>query len=200
MTFPKSVLIGILAGVPIALAAFFLLGRDDTADVQTAAPTMSPHEITPPFSPPETTLPDTDSDELDRSDSIFSAESIALQGLIVAFTWYPATDTNANDALVRARPWLTRSLAGRMLVDARTERGPSVQWGEWATEGAKIVADVNLDCSGCPPDSSTAIRRVATIRQTAVTAARSESVDPELTVWVTLTKNADQWLIDEIRY
>ncbi|MBC2592467.1 hypothetical protein H0B42_29135 [Rhodococcus aetherivorans] len=118
----------------------------------------------------------------------------------MAFTWYPAIDTNANDALVRARPWLSRSLAERMLVDARTERGPSVQWGQWATEGSRIIADVSLGCSGCPPDSSTVIRRVATIRQTAVTADHTESVDPDLTVWVTLTKDVDRWLIDEIRF
>lgn len=46
----------------------------------------------------------------------------------MAFTWYPETDATANDAFARARPWLTHSLAERMLVDARTEHGPSLQW------------------------------------------------------------------------
>lgn len=72
--------------------------------------------------------------------------------------------------------------------------------GQWASKGTKVVADVSIGCSGCPPDSSTALRRVATIRQTAITADRTEAVDSDITVWVTLTKNVDQWLIDEIHY
>ncbi|MFF2027325.1 hypothetical protein ACFVW2_36835, partial [Streptomyces sp. NPDC058171] len=57
-----------------------------------------------------------------------AAEQAARQGLTVAFTWYPATDITQNDAYGRARNWLTAKLADRMIVDARTERGPGVQW------------------------------------------------------------------------
>lgn len=200
MTVHKFVLIGGLAGAAIALVAYSVLGHGDTGNVHIAAPRASPHEAIPTTSPVEATLPDMDSAGLDQSDAAFEAENAARQGLTVAFTWYPETDATANDAFARARPWLTHSLAERMLVDARTEHGPSLQWGQWASKGTKVVADVSIGCSGCPPDSSTALRRVATIRQTAITADRTEAIDSDITVWVTLTKNVDQWLIDEIHY
>ncbi|MET4614111.1 hypothetical protein ABIC28_005124 [Rhodococcus sp. PvR044] len=129
-----------------------------------------------------------------------AAEDAVRQGLTVAFTWYPATDGTQNDAYRRARNWLTGKLADRMLVDARTERGPGVQWDEWAQEGAKVIADVSVECSGCPADTDTVVQRVATIKQTAIAGASTDTVTPDTTVWVTAVRSGDHWLIDDIRY
>ncbi|WP_339325500.1 hypothetical protein [Rhodococcus pyridinivorans] len=118
----------------------------------------------------------------------------------MAFTWYPATDSTQNDAYGRARHWLTDSLSQRMIVDARTERGPSVQWAHWAEQQAKVIADVSIECSGCPADTDTVVHRVATIKQTAVSDSDTEPVQPDTTVWVTIVRNGDRWLVDEIRY
>ena len=129
-----------------------------------------------------------------------AAEEAARQALAVAFTWYPATDQSPNDGFIRARQWLTDSLASQVAVPVTTERGPGVQWGQWATANAKVVADVMIGCSGCPPDTDTLIHRVATIHQTAITDDNAVPVAPDTTVWVTLTKAGDSWLIDTIRY
>ncbi|MDV7246354.1 MULTISPECIES: hypothetical protein [Rhodococcus] len=129
-----------------------------------------------------------------------AAEQAARQGLTVAFTWYPATDITQNDAYGRARNWLTAKLADRMLVDARTERGPGVQWDEWAQQQAKVIADVSIECSGCPEDTDTLVHRVATIKQTAISGNSTDSVKPDTTVWVILVREGDRWLIDDIRY
>ncbi|EME56013.1 hypothetical protein G352_22406 [Rhodococcus ruber BKS 20-38] len=65
------------------------------------------------------------------------------------------------------------------------------------------MAEVSIGCSGCPPDTDTVIYRVATIQQTAIAADHAEPVDPDITVWVTVTKdNGDsgRWFIDDIHY
>lgn len=128
------------------------------------------------------------------------AEDVARQALSVAFTWYPATDQSPNDGFVRARQWLTDRLAAQVAIPVTTERGPGVQWGQWATANAKVVADVMIGCSGCPPDTDTLIHRVATIHQTAITDDNAVPVTPDATVWVTFTKTGGKWLIDTIRY
>ncbi|MEV8195356.1 hypothetical protein AB0P13_25120 [Rhodococcus pyridinivorans] len=129
-----------------------------------------------------------------------AAEDAARKGLTVVFTWHPTTDRTQNDAYGRARHWLTDSLAQRMSVDAHTERGPSVQWAHWAEQQTKVIADVSIECSGCPEDTDTVIRRVATIKQTAVSNSGTATVQPDTTVWVTIVRKDDRWLIDEIRY
>ncbi|GAA4490985.1 hypothetical protein GCM10023094_55090 [Rhodococcus olei] len=129
-----------------------------------------------------------------------AAEEAARQGLTVVFTWYPATDATQQDAYGRARNWLTGKLADRMIIAAATERGPGVQWSQWAQQGAKVIADVSIGCSGCPDDTDTTVSRVATVTQTAVTADGTDTVKPDTTVWVTVVREGDRWLIDDIRY
>ena len=129
-----------------------------------------------------------------------TVEEATRQGLTVAFTWYPASDATQNDAYGRARNWLTEKLADRMIIEATTERGPSIQWAQWAQEQAKVIADVSIECSGCPADTDAVVQRVATIKQTAIAGSRTDTVTPDTTVWVTVVRQGDRWLIDDIRY
>lgn len=144
--------------------------------------------------------PPVDVEATDLQTASRAAEQAARQGLTVAFTWYPATDITQNDAYGRARNWLTAKLADRMIVDARTERGPGVQWHEWAQQQAKVIADVSIECSGCPEDTDTLVHRVATIKQTVISGSSTDTVKPDTTVWVILVREGDHWLIDNIRY
>ncbi|WP_029538538.1 MULTISPECIES: hypothetical protein [unclassified Rhodococcus (in: high G+C Gram-positive bacteria)] len=165
---------------------------EDSASVAASTTTRAP--TTTSAAPPadvNTTEPPTASRD---------AEEAAQQGLTVAFTWYPATDTNQNDAYRRARNWLTGKLADRMIIDARTERGPGVQWDEWAQQHAKVIADVRIGCSGCPEDTDTVVQRVATIKQTAIAGSNTDTVEPDTTVWVRVVREGGHWLIDDIRY
>ncbi|MEU4060312.1 hypothetical protein [Rhodococcus qingshengii] len=128
------------------------------------------------------------------------AENIARQALSVAFTWYPATDRSPTNGYARAREWFTDTLAQTLLVNTHTERGPGAQWKQWASDNAKVAANVTLGCSGCPPDTDALIHRVASIHQTAINENETSTVATDTTVWVTLTKGGDQWLLDTIRY
>ncbi|MCD2114312.1 hypothetical protein LQ384_24695 [Rhodococcus rhodochrous] len=170
-------------------------------EVAQSGPADSEPSISPTSAPPTTTVASPPAAAAPTpSPATQAAEDAARQGLTVMFTWYPTTDRTQNDAYGRARDWLTDSLAQRMTVDARTERGPSVQWAHWAEQQTKVIADVSIECSGCPEDTDTVIRRVATIKQTAVSDSGTETVHPDTTVWVTIVRVDDRWLIDEIRY
>lgn len=194
----KFVLV-LLAVLVVGVVAYSCVSRQEEADgaaagstaTASSAPSTSTSTAAAPPDPVETTP---------LSPAAQAAEDAARQGLTVAFTWYPATDATQNDAYGRARDWLTDDFAARMDIDARTERGPGVQWAQWAEQQAKVLADVSIECSGCPEDTDTVIRRVATIKQTAVSTGGTDTVQPDTTVWVTIVRQGDRWLIDDIRY
>lgn len=174
---------------------YFLFGWGNETETETAeqiAPAPAPLTIS--TSPAPTTIDITEDPDTE------AAENIARQALSVAFTWYPATDRSPTDGYARAREWFTDTLAQTLLVDTHTERGPGSQWNQWASDNAKVVADVTLGCSGCPPDTDALIQRVASIHQTAITENETNTVTTDTTVWVTLTKGGDQWRLDTIHY
>ncbi|MBT2266025.1 hypothetical protein [Rhodococcus erythropolis] len=187
----------VLLAVAVALVGglvYFLSSRGnetETATAEQTTPASAPLTIS--TSPAPTTIDVTEGPDTER------AENIARQALSVVFTWYPATDRSSTDGYTRAREWLTDTLAQTLLVDTHTERGPGAQWSQWASDNAKVVADVTLGCSGCPPDTDTLIHRVASIHQTAITENETSTV-PDTTVWVTLTKGGGPWLLDTIHY
>lgn len=191
----RTLVIVVLVVAVVAFLVYSFISRTDVDETTAAAPSAT---TSAPASTP-TEVP-TDIEPTEPPTEAQTAEEIARQGLTVAFTWYPATDTTQNDAYGRAQEWLTDKLAARMIIDARTERGPSVQWDKWAQQQAKVIADVSVECSGCPQDTDTTIQRVATIKQTAIADSSTATVKPDTTVWVTLVKEGDRWLIDDIRY
>ncbi|WP_063045023.1 hypothetical protein [Nocardia pseudovaccinii] len=180
-----------IAIVTTTVTAIVLTNPDGTEHNPSTAPTPS---SSPNLTTTATTLPPAPSPAAE------AAEDSARQGLAVAYTWYPQTDSGPRDGFVRARQWMSATLAQRILTDVHAERGPGIEWGRWAGDGAKIVADVAIGCSGCPPDTDTVIHRVATIRQTAINGNHAVAVEPDTIVWVTMAKVADRWLIDTIRY
>lgn len=189
----KLVLLTVAVAIVGALV-YTLTNRDNETGTATT-------EHTPPL-PTTVTTTATPSltIEVPASPDATAAEGTARQALSVAFTWYPATDRSPTDSYARAREWLTDSLAETLLVDSQTERGPGVQWSAWASKNTKVIADVTLGCSGCPPDTDTLIHRVASIHQTAITNDEKVTVTPDTTVWVTLTKSGNRWLVDTIHY
>ncbi|MFI7166534.1 hypothetical protein ACIBM3_29155 [Rhodococcus erythropolis] len=174
---------------------YFLSGRGNETETATAEQTApAPAPLTISTSPAPTTIDVTEDPDTEV------AENTARQALSVALTWYPATDRSPTDGYARAREWFTDTLAQTLLVDTHTERGPGAKWNQWASDNAKVVADVTLGCSGCPPDTDALIQRVASMHQTAITENETNTVTPDTTVWVTLTKGGDQWLLDTIDY
>ncbi|WP_404316365.1 hypothetical protein [Prescottella equi] len=192
----RKLVIVVFVVAVVGFLAYTYLSRSSGDDESTvAASTTTGAPASTPTAPTPTDVEMTDPPAPSRA-----AEEAARQGLTVAFTWYPATDATQNDAYGRARNWLTDRLADRMIIDATTERGPSVQWARWAQDQAKVIADVSIECSGCPEDTDTVVQRVATIKQTAIAGSSTDTVDPDTTVWVTVVRQGDRWLIDDIRY
>lgn len=191
----KLVIVVLVVAVVGFLAYAYLSRTSDDEEASVAASTTT-------SAPPTTSVaaPPADVETAELPAASRAAEEAARQGLTVAFTWYPATDTTQNDAYGRARNWLTDRLADRMIIDATTERGPGVQWARWAQDHAKVIADVSIECSGCPEGTDTVVQRVATIKQTAITGSSTDTVTPDTTVWVTVVRQGDRWLIDDIRY
>lgn len=129
-----------------------------------------------------------------------SPEYVAQQAMTVAFTWTPGMDARPADGFRRAAQWFTPELSAHLTADVRTDKGPSLQWDRWSETNARIIAEVMVGCSGCPPDSDTSVHRVASISQTAVTGDTSSAVEPDTTVWLTLTNTSGRWLIDTLTY
>ena len=196
----RKLVVGALTALAVSWGAHSCLSPQK--EVPGSAPAGSEPSISPTSAAPTATVvsPPAAAEATTPSPAAQAAEDAARQGLTVVFTWYPATDRTQNDAYDRARDWLTDSFAQRMIVDARTDRGPSVQWAHWAEQQTKVIANVSIECSGCPEDTDTVIRRVATIEQTAVSDRGTDTVEPDTTVWVTIVREDDRWLIDEIRY
>jgi len=195
-----KLVVGVLTVLAVSWSAHSCLSpQREGAGSAFAGPELS---ISPTSASPTTTVatPPAAAETTTPYPATHAAEDAARQGLTVVFTWYPATDRTQNDAYGRARHWLTDSLAQRMIIDARTERGPRVQWTHWTEQQAKVIAAVSIECSGCPEDTDTVIRRVATIKQTAVSDSGTATVEPDTTVWVTIVREDDRWLIDEIHY
>lgn len=191
----KLVLLVVAAAIVTALVFFFSdFESKDTGAAAPAHPSATTATVTTTAPTPSAAV------DLPANPDSDAAEDTVRQALSVAFTWYPATDRSPTDAYVRARSWYTKSLAATLLVDVHTERGPGAQWRQWASDNAKVVADVSVGCSGCPEDTDTTINRVATIKQTAIVGASTTTVKPDTTVWVTLAREGDRWLIDDIRY
>lgn len=185
----------IIATIGYLVWGYFFAYRVEDEPAAAEQPTTTSAPVTT-----SAAAPPADAESTDLPTPARTAEEVARQGLTVAFTWYPTTDATQNDAYGRARNWLTDKLADRMIIDATTERGPSIQWAQWAQEQAKVIADVSIGCSGCPEDTDAVVQRVATIKQTAISGSSTDTVKPDTTVWVTVVQQGDHWLIDDIRY
>lgn len=130
-------------------------------------------------------------------------EETALLATRAVFSWRPGVDASPSDAYARARPWFTTGLAERTIVSERPERGPGVEWEQWAADGAVIEPRVTVGCSGCPPDTENTIYRVVTVRQDVFddTGHTVSTIEPDTTVWLTFVREDNgNWLIDEFRY
>lgn len=129
-----------------------------------------------------------------------SPEYVARQAMTIAYTWTPGMDARRADGFRRAAQWFTPELSAHLTADVRTDKGPGLQWDRWNEANARIIAEVMIGCSGCPPDTDTSAHRVASISQTAVTGDTSSAVEPDTTVWLTLTNTNGLWLIDTLTY
>lgn len=190
MTYRKlAAVCGLIVIVVFAAALWRHHSTDDTT-------------VTPP--PPSTTAPEpTESSATSTAPAPVESgtpDAVAAQAMAIAHTWTPGLDTSPNDAFRRAAEYFTPRLTDLITTNTGTDVPPSLQWENWATEHARIIADTTVGCSGCPPDTLDTAHRVATITQTAITERTTTRVEPDTTVWLTLARTDTGWLIDELRY
>lgn len=191
--------------IVIAIAAAFWLraGRDiTTADLDvTVPPTKSADTTPPPTAPPSISTPSPEATPPTADTSASGGETVARQSLITIFSWRPATDAGPADAYLRAKPNFSAALATAATdATAPAGRGPGLQWDQWRAANATITATVTLGCSGCPPDQPEQIARVATITQTVTTPGHPNTIEPSITVWITVIREAGIWRLDRIAY
>lgn len=194
----KAVVLAVLIGALVALSTYSCRTTDEppTVDDRASSTTSSPAPTS--ITPSTTTTTPAPTGEKTETDL---AEDAARQALTAMWSWQPATDTSSGDALARARPWFTDDLAATTTPTEQPERGPGWQWDQWRTDKARIVADVALGCSGCPPDEAARIYRVATITQTVVTPDGAvTALDEPITMWVTVVRQGDAWRVAEFHY
>ncbi len=129
-----------------------------------------------------------------------TADAVAAEALRTMFTWDPVSDISGADAFARATPWLTQRLARPDANSSRNSAGPGGNWADWKTRGVKIVANVDLSCSGCRPDTIDTVQRVATITQIAVEASGRTATVATLTAWVTLVRQPVGWRVDHLAF
>lgn len=192
MTYRKlAAVCGLIVLVVFAAAFWRHHSMDDTSTAATPAP-------------PSTTAPEPTEN---RATSTAPApmesgtpDVVAAQAMTIAHTWAPGLDTGPNDAFRRAAEYFTPRLTDLIATNTGTDVPPSLQWENWATEHARIIADTTIGCSGCPPDTPDTAHRVATITQTATTETTTMRGEPETTIWLTLIHTDTGWLIDELRY
>ncbi|OZF26228.1 hypothetical protein [Rhodococcus sp. 14-2483-1-2] len=202
MTYRKlAAVCGLIMLVVFAAA----LWRHNSMDDTTATPAPTQPSTTAP-EPTESSATNTAPDPMESG----TPDAVAAQAMTIAHTWTPGLDTSPNDAFRRAAEYFTPRLTDLITTNTGTDVPPSLQWENWATEHARIIADTTIGCSGCPPDTDNTAHRVATITQTATTETTTTEttttettttrVEPETTIWLTLVRTDTGWLIDELRY
>jgi hypothetical protein len=194
----KAVVLAVLIGALVALSTYSCQSTDEPTAVDNQA--SSTATAAPTSTTPATTTTQTPASTGEKTDTDL-AEDAARQALTAMWSWQPATDTSSADALARARPWFTDDLAATTTSTEQPERGPGWQWDQWRTDKARIVADVTLGCSGCPPDEADRIYRVATITQTVVTPDGTvTALDEPITMWIKVIRQSNTWRVAEFHY
>ncbi|MFI7666184.1 hypothetical protein [Nocardia sp. NPDC049526] len=119
-------------------------------------------------------------------------------GLQTMFTWHPGADTSRLDAFRRATPWLTDKFAATSTTTS--ERGPGVQWDQWARARSTVEATVLILGTEHGADTDQRIDRLAMITQD-VKAPGGTVVDSiDLTAKVTLQRSGRDWRIDSVEF
>lgn len=119
-------------------------------------------------------------------------------GLQAMFTWHPGPDTSRRDAFRRATPWLSDNFAAT--ATTTSDRGPGVQWDEWARTRATVEATVLILGTEHGADTDQRIDRLAMITQD-VKAPNGTVIDSiDLTAKVTLQRADGGWRIDSIEF
>lgn len=170
-----------------------------TRSQATNPPSPAPSRTTPPRR--TTTTSQAAVPPLEPTVNPSGAESVIITALEAAFTWHPATEAAPYVALETARPLMTDALAAQLFDDSASgPPGPTAQWAQWAEHNTVVTATVTLGCSGCPPDTGSAVHRTATIHQVAANDHATVPLEP-VTAWVTVTAAAEgRWLLDSLTF
>ncbi|MFI7166921.1 hypothetical protein ACIBM3_31150 [Rhodococcus erythropolis] len=194
----KTILLAVLVAILVAALAYSCrsTGSDEPSAAET---TTQPADLSSTLSPEVTTSPFPTDDNTPKTDSDL-AEDAARQAMTAMWSWQPAVDASTADGLTRAWPWFSDSLVASTLSTAKPERGPGWQWEQWRSEGTRVLADVSIGCSGCPPDEPDRISRVATIHQTAIKTDGTSKPGDTVTIWLTMTREPAGWRVNELHY
>ena len=188
---PVVVVVAIVVCAVFAVIVRAALTADTPPASTPASPAATLEQEPPPLSTATTSAPAPDPLTADP-------DTVAQQALTIMFSPYPGVDRSGADAFDRAAAWLSPRM--RAVSGARLQSGPGAGWEDWRARQVTIVAQVQLGCSGCSPDSAVAAQRVATIVQFAVDPAGNTKAENALTAWVGLVRQQDGWRVDTLTF
>jgi hypothetical protein len=128
-------------------------------------------------------------------------DGVAVAALKEIYTWYPAQEAQGA-SLSHARKWLGPSLIRTLDTPptAAGTPGESLQWSQWATAGATVVAFAFASGESPPPSADPDHQQYKIgIEQTVVYPDARREPLPPTTVIATVVRTPDGWRLDGFR-
>ncbi|WP_436774449.1 hypothetical protein [Yinghuangia sp. YIM S09857] len=177
---------------------------DDAADDTPAASTSSASNAAPATVPPAQpiprgtatpTLPLPSTAQVAQSD----ATAVSSAALTVMFTYDTTTDTTAQDAVLRAQPWLTEAYAA-VQREHVSVGPPGAQWTEWTGHQAYTTPALERGRDQAPPDTATTAYRQWLVRYTPTGRDGWKGNETAVVVFTVLTRPSatEPWRVSDM--
>lgn len=193
----RLALIGVLAGALTVAGCSSETDQDQTTTNSSAQPSSTEAwPPTEPAAPTEQSTPTPAAPSVDTSDP-------GELGRTVVETWFSydtRTDTNRNDAPVRAADLgvLTGELDGQVRADVQIPVKASGEWAQWASQGATVTAvAVEVPNQG-QANTATKYHGMYEVTSTVTDSSGTEIGTDVQYVAVVLTDNGDGWRVSSV--
>lgn len=172
---------------------------DDTPSASSPPPSTAPVTVPPaqpiPRGTATPTLPLPSTAKVAQSD----ATEVSSAALTVMFTYDTSTDTTAQDAVLRAQPWLTEEYAA--LQREHVSVGPpGAEWTTWTAHKAFTAPVLERGRDQAPTDSATTAYRQWLVRYTPQGRDGWKGDETAVVVFAVLTraKASDPWRVSDL--
>ncbi|WTW93784.1 hypothetical protein OG216_10505 [Streptomycetaceae bacterium NBC_01309] len=173
---------------------------DDTPAASSSAPTTTAPFTPPPAQPiprgtatPSLPLPSTA--KVAQSD----ATAVSSAALTVVFTYDTTTDTTAQDAVLRAQPWMTEAYAAVQREHVSVSP-PGADWTTWTEHRAYTAPVLERGRDQAPTDTATTAYRQWIVRYTPTGRDGWKGSEATVVVFAVLTRPSvtDPWRVSDM--
>lgn len=125
-------------------------------------------------------------------------DEVAAAGVREINTLRPAEEA-ADDAIRRARPWLSDAFTARLGPTTEAKPHGSLEWSSWAQDRARVDAQILVSGERPPTEAAGRADRKVGVTQTVTWPDGRQQTLPAFTVTVALAATSSGWRIDGIR-